>query len=382
MSPIQQFTKAFPMILLIPGPVTTRAEVRAVMARDFAPWDNDFRVISRRIRARVREIAGAPEATHTALPLQGCGHFGTEAALRSVLPPGGRVLVPLTGTYADRMVRLAREAGRVAVPLVVDQNKATPPAQIVAALEADPTLSHVGLVYSETSSGVIHDAVAIGAAVRAIGRRVILDAVSAFGALPLNLAEQPEVDAAVFTTNKCLEGLPGLVFIIVRHAGLQPPGTAGSWSFDLSDLLVQTQRDGGGGFRFTPAAQVVASFDTALDFFAAEGGQPARLARYRENARTVWQGMADLGLRPCLDAADQGPIVVNIEAPPDPAWSLQGFVDLLKERGFTISNFFNTEQPSFRIGCIGDVSPQDMQRFVGNVDEVLIEMGVKIRRGN
>jgi 2-aminoethylphosphonate-pyruvate transaminase len=127
---------------------------------------------------------------------------------------------------------------------------------------------------------------------------------------------------------------------------------------------------------------VVASFDTALDFYAAEGGQPARLARYRENARTIWQGMTDLGLRPCLDAADQGPIVVNIEAPPDPAWSLPDFVDLLKGRGFTISNFFNTEEPSFRIGCIGDVSPQDMQRFVSNVDDVLIEMGVKIRRGN
>jgi 2-aminoethylphosphonate-pyruvate transaminase len=382
MSPIPHFTKAFPMILLIPGPVTTRAEVRAVMALDFAPWDNDFRAISRRIRARVRDIAGAPEATHTALPLQGCGHFGTEAALRSVLPPGGRILVPITGTYAERMVRLAREAGRDPVPLVVDQNKPTSPEQITAALAADPTLSHVGLVYSETSSGVIHDAVAIGAAVRAMGRHIVLDAVSAFGALPLNLAEQTEIDAAVFTTNKCLEGLPGLVFIIVRHAGLQPSGTAGSWSFDLPDLLAQTQRDGGGGFRFTPAAQVVASFDTALDFYAAEGGQPARLARYQENARTVWQGLSDIGLVPCLSAADQGPIVVNIHAPPDPAWSLQRFVDLLKAHGFIISNFYNTPEPSFRVGCIGDVSPQDMRNFVTAVDQSLIELGVSVRHGN
>jgi 2-aminoethylphosphonate-pyruvate transaminase len=382
MSLIQNFTKAVPMILLIPGPVTTRAEVRAAMARDFAPWNDEFRVISRRIRHRVREIAGGDEAVHTALPLQGCGHFGTEAALRSTLPVGGRVLVPLTGTYAERMVRLAREAGRVPVTLAVDQNRPLPPEEVAAALAADPEISHVGLVYSETSTGVIHDAVAIGAAVRAAGRRMVLDAVSAFGALPLNMSEQTEIDAAIFTTNKCLEGLPGMAFVVVRNDRLLAPGEAGSWSFDLADILTLSRRDGGGGFRFTPAAQTVAAFDAALDFYDQEGGQKARLARYQENARIVWQGMARIGLRPCLEAADQGPIVVNIHAPPDPAWSLPGFVDGLMAHGFTISNFYNTEAPSFRVGCIGHVTPQDMQRFVDAVDAVVDTLGVKIRAGN
>lgn len=370
------------MILLIPGPVTTRAEVRAVMARDFAPWDEDFRAISRKVRNRVRALSGGGADTHTALPLQGCGHFGTEAALRSVLPQGGRILVPLTGQYAERMVRLAREAGRMPVPMAVDQNRPVAPELIATALAADPELSHVGLVYSETSTGVIHDAVAVGAAVRGVGRRMILDAVSAFGGLPLDLSQQTEIDAAIFTTNKCLEGLPGLSFIVVQNDRLQPPGQAGSWSFDLADLLAQARRDGGGGFRFTPAAQVVAAFDTALDFYEQEGGQPARLARYRQNATTLWEGMSAVGLRPCLGAAEQGPIVVNIHAPPDPAWSLAKFVELLKGRGFTISNFYNTPEPSFRVGCIGHVFPEDMTRFVAAVDESLTELGVRIRSGN
>lgn len=368
------------MILLIPGPVTTRTEVRAAMAQDIAPWDDEFREVSRSLRLRICDIAGGQAGIHTALPLQGCGHFATEAALRSVLPIGRRILIPMTGSYATRLARLANEAGRIAVPMLVDQNHSVEPEQIAYVLRADPTLTHVGLVYSETSTGVIHDVVAIGNAVRKEGRRLLLDAVSAFGCLPLDLSRQPEIDAAIFTANKCLEGLPGLAFVVVRDAAVLPSGQAGSWSLDLADLLAQAKRDGGTGFRFTPAAQVVAALAVALYFFDQEGGQPARLARYRSNARMIWSGLHRIGLKPCLELADQGPIVVNIHAPPDPAWSLPRFVELLKRRDFTISNFFDTEAPSFRVGCIGHVGPADMERFVGQVDIVLHELGVVHRR--
>jgi len=367
------------MILLIPGPVSTRQEVRAAMAQDFAPWDDDFRDLSRRMRARMRDLAGGRSETHTALPLQGCGHFGTEAAVRSLLAPGQKILIPQTGQYAERMTRLAHEAGRVTVPLPVDRTRPASPALIAAALTADPTISHVGLVYSETSTGTIQDVPVIGDIVRGVGRRMLVDAVSAFGALPLDLSAQPEIDAVIFTSNKCLEGLPGLSWIVARHDNLLPVGSAGSYSLDLADVYALSQRDGGGSFRFTPPAQTLAALEIALDFHAAEGGTAARLARYRENARVLYQGMVRLGLTPCLDDANQGPIVVNIHAPPDPAWSLSSFVSALKQRGFVISNFFNTAEPSFRVGCIGHVTPDDMARFVEAVDEALIEIGVARR---
>ena len=367
------------MLLLIPGPVTTRPEIRAVMALDFAPWDESFRAISRRVRDRVRIIAGGDTHAHAALPLQGCGHFATEAALRSLLPADGRILIPMTGSYAERMLRLAVEAGRDAIPLAVDQARPVPPALIAKALASDPSLSHVGLVYSETSTGVIHDAPAIGAAVRTAGRRLLLDAVSAFGALPLDLSVQPEIDAAIFTSNKCLESLPGLAFVVVRHDRLLAPGSAGSWCFDLADIFAQTRRDGGGAFRFTPAAQAVAAFDTALDFYDREGGRPARLARYQANAWELWHGLSKIGLKPCLELKHQGPIVLNVHAPPDPAWSLPGFVEALKGHGFIISNFYNTDAPSFRVGCIGAVDPHDMRRFVIAADQSLDTLGVRTR---
>ena len=365
------------MLLLIPGPVATAPEVKAALAHDFAPWDNDFRDFTVRLRARVLAIAGGTEGEHAALPLQGCGHFVTEAAVRSFVPPGGKLLIPATGAYSDRMVRLAREAGRIPVPLSVAQGGRVDPAAVTAALQADRAIRHVGGVYSETGSGVIHDAPTIGRAVRATGARMIVDAVSAFGALPFDLSAQPETDAIVFTANKCLEGIAGAAFAVARIDRLREgAGQAGSWSFDLADVLAMSERAPGSS-RFTPAPQVLNAFNTAIDLYEAEGGQAPRLARYTANMRTFYDGMRALGLTPWLSPDVQGPIIVNVHAPADPAWNLQAFVDALKRRGVLISNFFNTPTPTFRVGCIGAVTPADMARAVDAVGGALRELGIK-----
>lgn len=367
------------MLLLIPGPVSTRPEVRQAMTQDVAPWDDDFRPLYIDMRERVRAIANAPADTHNALCFGGCGHFGMEAALRTFIPAGGRMLVPVTGAYGARMIRLATEAGRVAIPLDMPQDRPLDPAAVAAALAADPTISHVGLVYSETSTGVVHDPAAIGAVVRAAGRRLILDAVSAFGALPLDLAAQPEIDAAVFTTNKCLEGMPGLAFAISRRDRLEAAaGQAGSWSFDLADIHAASLRNPG-SIRFTPPTQVILACLAALDAHDAEGGQPGRYARYRANADALYAGMQRIGLVPCLPRAIQGPIVMNVHAPDDPAWDLQGFVDALKRHGYLISNFYDTPGPSFRVGCIGAVTPADMEGFAAAADAALAGLGIRNR---
>jgi 2-aminoethylphosphonate-pyruvate transaminase len=368
------------MLLLIPGPVMTRPEVRAALAHDFAPWDNDFSPLYRGIRERLLRIAGGRPDLHVALLLPGCGHFITEAALRTFVPPGGKILIPCTGAYADRMIRLATEAGRVVIQLPLGPTQPTDPAAVAAALAADPAIGHVGLVYSETGSGLIHDVAGVGAAVRAAGRRMIVDAVSAFGALPLDIGAQPEIDAVVSTANKCLEGVPGTAFALARIDRLEScKGQAGSWSFDLADVYAHALRTGGGSARFTPPAQVLNALNVALDLYDAEGGQPARLARYRANARVIYDGVRTLGLTPCLSPQAQGPVVVNVHAPADPRWDLQGFVDALKARGVLISNFYNTPAPSFRVGCIGAVTPGDMARAVAAMGAVLKQFGIQKR---
>jgi 2-aminoethylphosphonate-pyruvate transaminase len=369
------------MLLLIPGPVTTHPDVRAAAARDYAPWDNDFRALLGRVRERVLAVAGGVPGEHAALPLQGCGHFAMEAAFRTFVPAGGRMLLPMTGHYADRLQRLATEAGRHVVPLPVPDGERTSPAVVEAALRADPGVSHLALVYSETATGIVHDVPALAAAAGRAGRRVIVDAVSAFGALPLDLAALPMVDSVAFTTNKCLEGLPGASFTVARvDRLLEGAGRAASWSLDLADVHAHGLRVGAGSHRFTPSAQAIAAFDVALDLHDAEGGQPARLARYVANMRTLYEGVRALGLRPCLPLEAQGPIVLNVHAPADPAWNLQAFVDALKRRGVLISNFYNTDAPSFRLGCIGAVTPDDMRRALAAMTEALAELGIHARR--
>ncbi len=367
------------MLLLIPGPVTTHRDVRQALACDVAPWDLEFRALYARLRARLLAAAEGDPQTHTVLALQGSGHMVVEAAIRTFVPRGGTILIPATGAYAERMMRLAREAGRVVVTVPVADGQRAEPAAIEAALRAHPGASHLGAVYSETGSGVVHDIPAIAAAAGAAGRRVLVDAVSAFGIMPLAMRDLPTVDAAMFTSNKGLEGPPGLGFAAARIDRLEASaGCAESWSLDLADIYAMSTRDPG-TFRFTPPAQVVVALDVALDRFEAEG-RPARLARYTENMRTLYDGVRALGLRPCLSAETQGPIVVNIHAPEHPGWDLQAFVDALKRRGVLISNFHNTEFPSFRVGCIGAITPADMRAAVGAIGEAMAELGIALRQ--
>jgi 2-aminoethylphosphonate-pyruvate transaminase len=375
-----RFACEFPlMLLLTPGPVTTRPEVRQALTHDIAPWDDEFCDLVVRLRQRLLVLAGGVAERHAILPLQGCGHFITEAALRTFVPPGGRILIPATGAYADRMIRLAREAGRVPVPLPLGVTEATDPDAVARALAADPTLSHVGMVYSETGSGMVHDIQAVGTVARAAGRRMIIDAVSAFGALPLDLMAMPEVDAAVFTINKCLEALPGVAFAVARIDRLLAcAGNAGSWSFDLSSIYDHGVHAGWGSFRFTPPAQILAALNIALNFLDAEG-LSGRLTRYTANMHILYDGLRDLGLTPWLPPERQGPVIVNVGAPADPAWDLQVFVDALKRHEILISNFYTTPSPTFRVGCIGAITPDDMVGVVQAIDHVLREIGITRR---
>ena len=367
------------MLLLIPGPVTTDPRVRAAAAQDFAPWDLEFRELLARVRTRICAAAGGRPGEHVALTLPGSGHFAIEAAVRTFVPPGGKILLPRTGQYADRVARLAGEAGRSIVSLPVAENQPASPEAVEAALMADPSISHLAVVYSETATGILHDAPALAAAAGRAGRRVLIDAVSAFGAAPLDVSTMPMLDCVVFTPNKCLESLPGLSFGVAPVGRLlECRGQAGSWSLDYADLYAHDLKSGPGSHRFTPSPQAIAALDVALDLFEAEG-QAARLARYTANMRVFHDGAAQLGLTPCLGLAEQGPIVVNLQTPARD-WSLQAFVDRLKTRGVVISNFYNTPEPSLRIGCIGAITPADCRTALDAMAASLDELGFMSRK--
>jgi 2-aminoethylphosphonate-pyruvate transaminase len=374
------------MLLLIPGPVMTHPDVRAAANRDIAPWDHDMRAEIGAMLDRLRGLAGGQEGVHVALPLPGSGHFMVEAAIRTFVAPendrghgsGGGILIPATGQYADRMVRLAREAGRRVTTLPASLTLPLDAEAVASALRADPGITHLGLVYSETSTGVIHDPEAIGAVVHGLGRRMILDAVSAFGALPIAITAHPEIDALIFTPNKCLEALPGFSIAVCPVDRLEAcAGRAESWSFDLADIYRNGLTNGPGAGRFTPPIQAMAALGHALDRLDQEGGREARLARYRDNMAALYDGVEGLGLRPFLPRGTQGPIIMNVHAPAQPEWDLRRFVEALKRRGVLISNFRNTEEPGMRIGAIGAIARPDILAAVAAIGETLDELGLR-----
>jgi 2-aminoethylphosphonate-pyruvate transaminase len=368
------------MLLLIPGPVQTRPEVRAAANADIAPWDTPFKAEYAAMRPKIVAIAGGTEGVHASLPLPGCGHMVIEAAIRSFVPAGQKILVVQNGGYADRLAKLATMAGRVVVPLHGPDNVPMDPATLALALEANPDCGSVAIVVSETGTGIINDPNMLGAVVRAAGRRLICDAVSGFGVVPFRMDEHPECDVVVFTSNKCLEGLPGFGIAVARIDRLEAcAGIAGSWVLDLSDVYAHALRSGWGSFRFTPAVQALRALDKAIDIYLAEGGQPVRLARYRRNAEVAYAGMTALGFRPYVAPQHQGPIIVCVREHTDPAWNFKEFLRRMTARGIAISDHCSTAEPTFRIGCIGAIDEGDLRHALGEMRIVLAEMGVGLR---
>jgi 2-aminoethylphosphonate-pyruvate transaminase len=354
-------------ILLTPGPLTTRDETRRAMLRDWGSRDPAFIALTAELRRRLLAIAGGG-ASHVAVPLQGSGTFIVEAAIATLVGPRDKLLVLVNGAYGDRMVTIARRMGRAVEQLRWSEDQPADPAEVAARLAADPAITHVALVHCETTTGILNPLAAIAAVVAAAGRAFILDAMSSFGALPIDLAAVP-VTAVLASSNKCLEGVPGIGFALVEAAALTAAaGNSPSLSFDLHGQWRGFEADG--QWRFTPPVQVVAALVEALRLLEAEGGPVARLARYQDNFATLWAGMRRLGFQLFLPEPLQAPIIATFRLPPDLAF--RPFYDALAERGFLIYPGKLTQAETFRIGCIGALDRTDFERLLAAITAVLV----------
>jgi 2-aminoethylphosphonate-pyruvate transaminase len=260
------------------------------------------------------------------------------------------------------MVEIAKRLGRTVEVLEWAENAPVDPEPVARALAADPAIGHVALVHCETTSGLLNPLAEIAAVTGRAGRRLILDAMSSFGALPIDLVATP-VAAVLASSNKCLEGAPGLGFALVERAALaEAKGVSPSLSLDLHDQWRGFEANG--QWRFTPPVQVVAALVEALRLLEQEGGPPARLARYQANLKVLSDGFTRLGFPLYLDPAHQAPIIATFRPPTDRAFDFQSFYDALAESGFVIYPGKLTREPSFRIGCIGAVRPADFERLI------------------
>ena len=360
-------------ILLTPGPLTTSARTRHSMLRDWGSWDSDFNAITTRVREALIRILHA-QGTHECVPLQGSGTFAVEAAIGTLVPRAGHVLVPLNGAYCQRIARICTVLGRRLTTIDYAEDRPVRAADIERALDQDPTITHVALVHCETSTGILNPLPQIAHAVAGRGRSLIVDAMSSFGALEIDARATP-VDAVIAASGKCLEGVPVMGFVLVRRTVLEKcEGVSHSLAMDLYDQWVYMNRTT--QWRFTPPTHVVAALDAALHQYFAEGGLAARGARYAANCRALIEGLRKLGLRSFLPEDIQAPIIVTVHAPDDPNYEFKRLYSAVKERGYILYPGKLTTVETFRVGCMGQLGAAGMAGAVAAIGDGLNAIGI------
>ena len=360
-------------ILLTPGPLTTSITVRRAMLRDWGSRDPAFIAMNRMVRERLPKLAGA-EASHVCVPVQGSGTFAVEATIGTLLPRDGKLLALINGAYGVRMRTIASVMGRAVESIEWPEDKPVEAEALDRRLAHDPTISHVAVVHCETTSGILNPVEAVAEVAQRHGRPLLIDAMSAFGAIPIDARTTP-FTALMASSNKCLEGAPGMGFALIRRDALEAcEGHAHSLSLDL--FAQWRGFEANSQWRFTPPTHVVAAFARALDEHEQEGGVAGRGARYAANHRLLVDGMEALGFRCLLPAALQAPIIVTFHMPADPAFVFAEFYDRLRAKGFVIYPGKLTVADSFRIGCIGRIGAEDIDAALDAIRATLSEMGV------
>ncbi len=364
-------------ILLTPGPLTTTLRTKLAMLRDWGSWDADFNAVTAGLRRSLLQIVHGADS-HVVGPLQGSGTFSVEAAVATLVPRDGHVLVLDNGAYCKRAARLTTMMGRRCSVLTFDESRPVSAEALDDRLRGDASISHVVLIHCETGAGVLNPLQAVADVCEKHGKGLIVDAMSSFGALEID-ARKIRFDALVAASGKCLEGVPGMGFVFIRKAILDGcAGNSQSLAMDLHDQYVYMEKTT--QWRFTPPTHVVVALAEAVRQFEEEGGQPARLARYTANCEVLVQGMAALGFKPFLDPAVQAPIIVTFHAPDHPAYQFKAFYEAAKQHGFILYPGKLTQIETFRVGCIGAIGPDEMRQAVQAVGLAMREMGIDAGR--
>jgi 2-aminoethylphosphonate-pyruvate transaminase len=348
--------------LFTPGPLTTSASVKEAMLRDLGSRDAEFLQIVREIREKLLDLGGVSRPDYECVLMQGSGTFAVESVISSAIPREGKLLVLVNGAYGRRMVQIARVHGIAVDAIEVPENQKIR-AQDLAIGEG---VTHVAVIHCETTTGILNPVEEIGEKVAASGAAFIVDAMSSFGAIPLDLRH---VDFVISSANKCIEGAPGFGFILAKRASLEAAkGCARTLSLDLQAQWAGLARDG--QFRFTPPTHVLLAFRQALTELEMEGGIAGRAARYSRNHARLVRGMRELGFEPYLANEDQSYIITSFRYPPAP-FRFEEFYSRLSDLGFVIYPGKLTHEACFRIGTIGRLDEPDIAELLGAIEAVI-----------
>ena len=361
--------------LLTPGPLTTSRTVKLALLADWGSRDVEFRKLVKEIRQELLQLAGCDD-TYECVLMQGSGTFAIEAALGSFCPDKRKkTLVVANGAYGERAAQILEKINRPYERMSKTDTTQLTPEHIIPTLQEDKNISHVWLIHCETTSGIVNPIADLARAVKSRGCIFMVDAMSSFGALDINMVRDG-IDVMVSSSNKCIEGIPGFSYVLVRRNLLQL--SQGHSHSVVLDLFEQWRGlEASGQFRFTPPTHALVAFRQALRELDEEGGIVARYKRYARNAEVLTTGMVGLGFQPLLSTNQSGPIIQTFLTPRDSNFKFEIFYEKLRERGFAIYPGKLTQRDSFRIGTIGHLNEAHMLRVVAAIKDVLQDTNVK-----
>ena len=360
--------------LLNPGPANTTNSVRQAAARvpDLCHREQEFFAVLQRVRKELVQIAGADVATHSAVIFTGSGTAAVEATIASAVPEGKKILVVDNGVYGDRMVKMADAHGIAVERLKCDWARAVEPSEIDATLSANGCISHIAVVHHETTTGLLNPVAEIGPVAARHGRSLIVDAMSSYAGEKLNVVTD-NIDFMASSSNKCLQGLPGLSFVIARRKALEALADGPRRSVYL-DLYNQWQQEEADNTPFTPAIQVFFHLAQAISELHEET-LDGRLRRYADCARTLRDGMQKLGFRILVPEQYRSNLLTTFLLPK--GLTYDPLHDAMKRRGYIIyAGQSDLKKIAFRIANLGALTPKDMQGVVVAIRDSLRELGL------
>ena len=353
--------------LLTPGPLTTTDTVKKEMMVDHCTWDDDYKEITQKIRRDLLALAGLSEEDYTVVLMQGSGTFGVESVIMSAVGNDEKILVCANGAYGSRMIQIAKQAGKNTVVYEENYDKVPEAEKVKEMLEKDSSITHVGMIHCETTSGILNDIASVGKVVKDAGRTFIVDGMSSFGGVQIDIAGIG-IDYIISSANKCVQGVPGFSYIICKRDELQKcKGKSLSLSLDLYDQWETMEKDG--KWRFTSPTHVVLAFAKAIEELKAEGGIAARENRYRANNKRLIERMKAMGVNPYIDGEHQGPIITTFFYPENKNFCFEEMYRYIKERGYAIYPGKVPDADTFRLGNIGEIYLEYIDRVCDIFDE-------------
>ncbi|MCT4644780.1 MAG: 2-aminoethylphosphonate--pyruvate transaminase [Carboxylicivirga sp.] len=348
--------------LFTPGPLTTSSTVKQAMVRDLGSRDAEFIHTVKEIRQLLLQVADIDKLSYyDAILMQGAGTYGVESVITTVIPEDGHLLVIKNGAYGQRIENMARISGIRTSALSFDEAEIPDAVTVDSFLSQNATVTHVAIVHCETTTGIFNDINSIGKLVKEHGATYIVDAMSSFGAVPIDF-QAAGIDYLISSSNKCIEGVPGFSFIIANSEKLKLcKGHSRTLSLDLFEQWAGLNTNG--QFRFTPPIQSMMAFKQALLELCEEGGVEARAERYQQNNDQLLKGMEEMGFKPYLDKAKRGYIITSFYYP-DEQFDFQEFYNLLNEEDLVIYPGKLSKADCFRIGNIGQLYPEDIKHLL------------------